>query len=304
MLLINDPDDAPHGPKVLAIGSFDGLHLGHQHLIAQAKLEARTHHVPLLLYTFDPPSKVFMRGEGFLSDLSEKLELLPGLGVDIALIVPFTTEFSKRSKDEFLGDLRQLEALRIYVGEDFRFGQGRSGGLEDLETVAPTVVLPLLEHAGGAVKSSRIRDLLRTGQVEEAAALLGRPYTARGIVVEGDKLGRTLGFPTANVHVADLKVLPLGVYAVQVRVGHQLHKGVANIGYRPTVSGKELRCEVFVFDFEDDLYGQELTLFFIAKVRDEMKFAGLEELKAQIGRDVGRARELLAESREQRAKER
>ena len=295
MLLINDPADAPHGPKVLAIGSFDGLHLGHQHLIAQAKLEARTHHVPLLLYTFDPPSKVFMRGEGFLSDLSEKLELLPGLGVDIALIVPFTAQFSQRSKDEFLGDLRQLEALRIYVGEDFRFGQGRLGGLQDLETVAPTVVLPLLEHAGGPVKSSRIRDLLRSGQVEEATALLGRPYTARGIVVEGDKLGRTLGFPTANVHVADLKVLPLGVYAVQVRLGHQLHRGVANIGYRPTVSGKELRCEVFVFDFDGDLYGQELTLFFIAKVRDEMKFAGLEELKVQIARDVGMARKLLVE---------
>lgn len=294
MLLINDPDDAPHGPKVLAIGSFDGLHLGHQHLITQAKQAARTHHFPLLLYTFDPPSKVFMRGEGFLSDLSEKLELLPSLGVDIALIVPFNTEFSKRSKDEFLGDLKQLEALRIYVGEDFRFGQGRAGGLEDLETVAPTVVLPLLEHSGGAVKSSRIRDLLRAGQVDQAAHLLGRPYTARGIVVEGNKLGRTLGFPTANLQMADLKVLPMGVYAVEVGLENQTHQGVANIGYRPTVGGKELRCEVFVFDFEGDLYGKELTLWFIAKVRDEMKFAGLDELKAQIARDAQDAKKLMS----------
>jgi riboflavin kinase/FMN adenylyltransferase len=293
MLLINDPEDAPHGPKVLAIGSFDGLHLGHQHLIAGAKLEARTLHLPLLLYTFDPPSKVFMRGEGFLTDLSEKLELLPGLGVDIALIVPFNTAFSQRSKDEFLDDLKRLEAQRIHVGQDFRFGQGRAGGPKDLQTVAPLAVLPLLEHAGGAVKSSRIRELLRAGNVAQAAELLGRPYAARGIVVEGDKLGRTLGFPTANVQVAELKVLPMGVYAVKVRMDQGLYSGVANIGHRPTVSGKELRCEVFVFGFEGDLYGQELTLCFIAKVRDEKKFAGLDQLKAQIASDVETARSIL-----------
>jgi riboflavin kinase/FMN adenylyltransferase len=294
MLLINDPGDAPHGPKVLAIGSFDGLHLGHQHLIARAKLEAQSQHLPLLLYTFDPPSKVFMRGEGFLSDLSEKLELLPALGVDIALIVSFNTEFSRRSKDEFLSDLKLLQALCIYVGEDFRFGQGRAGGLEDLKTIAPTIVLPLIEHAGGPVKSSRIRELLRGGLVDQAADLLGRPYTARGIVVEGNKLGRTLGFPTANVQVAELKLLPMGVYAVQVRLENQMHGGVANIGYRPTVDGRELRCEVFVFDFDGDLYGKELTLYFAAKVRDEMRFANLEALKAQIAMDAAKARELLA----------
>ncbi|GEM85144.1 MAG: riboflavin biosynthesis protein [Meiothermus sp.] len=293
MLLINDPSDAPAGPKVVAIGSFDGLHLGHQHLIHQAQQEAKNQHIPLLVYTFDPPSKVFMKGEGFLTDLSEKLELLRGLGVEIALIVPFTEAFSKRSKDDFLGDLRSLEAQRIFVGADFRFGQGRAGSLEDLNTVAPTQILPLLELSGGPVKSSRIRDLLREGEVDEAKLLLGRVYTARGIVQEGDKLGRRLGFPTANIEVAPLKILPMGVFAVRVQTPQGRFGGMANVGYRPTVSGQVLRFEVHLFGFTGDLYGQELSVEFLTKLRGEKKFESLEALKAQLAQDAEAARKVL-----------
>ena len=293
MLLTNDPSDAPAGPKVVAVGSFDGLHLGHQHLIHQAQQEAKNLHVPLLVYTFDPPSKVFMRGEGFLTDLTEKLELLRGLGVEIALIVPFTEAFAQRSKDEFLGDLRTLEAQRIYVGADFRFGQGRAGGLEDLRAVAPTRILPLLELGGGPVKSSRIRDLLRKGEVDEAKLLLGRAYTARGIVREGDQLGRRLGFPTANLEVAPLKILPLGVFAVRVQTAQGVFGGMANVGYRPTLAGQTLRFEVHLFGFVGDLYGQELTVEFLTRLRGEMKFASLEALKAQLAKDAETARRLL-----------
>lgn len=298
MLLINDPSDAPAGPKVIAIGSFDGLHLGHQHLIGLAQAAARARHLPLLLYTFDPPSKVFIKGEGFLSDLTEKIEVLRGLGIELALIVPFNEAFSRRSKDDFLGDLRGLEAVQIFVGEDFRFGQGRSGSLEDLNSVAPTQILPLLELGGSPVKSSRIRELLREGAVGEAARLLGRPYGARGIVREGDKLGRQLGFPTANLEVASHKILPMGVYAVRVNGPQGRFAGVANIGYRPTVNstsldGRTLRFEVHLFDFSGDLYGQELDVEFIAHIRGEKKFGGLEELKAQISTDAATARSIL-----------
>lgn len=293
MLLINDPSDAPAGPKVVAIGSFDGLHLGHQHLIHQAQQEAKNQHIPLLVYTFDPPSKVFMKGEGFLTDLSEKLELLRGLGVEIALIVPFTEAFSKRSKEDFLGDLRTLEARRIFVGADFRFGQGRAGSLEDLNTVAPTQILPLLELSGGPIKSSRIRDLLREGEVDEAKLLLGRAYTARGIVQEGDKLGRQLGFPTANIEVAPLKILPMGVFAVRVKTPQGRFGGMANVGYRPTVSGQVLRFEVHLFGFTGDLYGQELCVEFLTKLRGEKKFESLEDLKAQLVQDAEVARKVL-----------
>ncbi|WP_337868015.1 riboflavin biosynthesis protein RibF [Meiothermus sp.] len=293
MLLINDPSDAPAGPKVVAIGSFDGLHLGHQHLIHQAQQAANRLHIPLLVYTFDPPSKVFMKGEGFLTDLSEKLELLRGLGVEIALIVPFTEAFSRRSKDDFLGDLRTLEAQRIYVGADFRFGQGRAGGLEDLNAVAPTQILPLLELGGGPVKSSRIRDLLRVGEVDEVKLLLGRAYTAKGIVREGDQLGRQLGFPTANIEVAHLKILPMGVFAVRVQTPQGKFGGMANVGYRPTVSGHTLRFEVHLFGFVGDLYGQELSVEFLTKLRGEMKFESLEALKAQLAQDAETARRVL-----------
>ncbi len=293
MLLINDPSDAPAGPKVVAVGSFDGLHLGHQHLIHQAQLEAKSQHIPLLVYTFDPPSKVFMKGEGFLTDLSEKLELLQGLGVEIALVVPFTEAFSRRSKDDFLGDLRTLEAQRIYVGADFRFGQGRAGSLEDLNTVAPTQILPLLELNGGPVKSSRIRDLLREGEVDEAKLLLGRAYMARGIVQEGDKLGRQLGFPTANIEVAPHKILPLGVFVVRVQAPQGRFGGMANVGYRPTVSGQALRFEVHLFGFAGDLYGQELDVEFLTRLRGEMKFDNLEALKAQLAQDALAARRVL-----------
>lgn len=293
MLLINDPSDAPAGHKVVAIGSFDGLHLGHQHLLHQAQQEARSRHLPLLVYTFDPPSKVFMKGEGFLTDLAEKVELLRGLGVEIGLIVPFTEAFSKRSKDEFLGDLRALEAQLIYVGEDFRFGQGRAGGLEDLNHVAPTQIIPLLELGGSPVKSSRIRDLLRLGQVEEAKRLLGRPYAARGIVQEGDKLGRQLSFPTANIEVAPLKILPMGVFAVRVQSLHGSYGGMGYVGYRPALAGKTLRFEVNLFDFSDDLYGEELDVEFLVKLRGDMSFESLEALKAQLAKDAIEARKAL-----------
>lgn len=293
MLLINDPADAPPGPKVVAVGSFDGLHLGHQHLLRQALQEAKAMHMPLLVYTFDPPSKVFMKGEGFLTDLTEKTELLRNLGVEIALIVPFNETFAQRSKDDFLGDLRALEAKEIYVGEDFRFGQGRRGGLEDLQSVAPTKILPLLELYGSPVKSSRIRDLLKEGKVEEVQPLLGRPYAARGIVVEGDKLGRTLGYPTANLEVAPNKVLPLGVYAVRTRTAQGHYGGVANVGYRPSVDGRALRFEVHLFGFSGDLYGEDATVEFLKKIRDEKRFSSLEELKAQIEQDAEQARGYL-----------
>ncbi len=293
MLLINDPSDAPSGPKVVAVGSFDGLHLGHQHLIALAQQAAKRHHWPLLLYTFDPPSKVLMKGEGFLTDLAEKIDVLRGLGLEIALIVPFNEAFSRRIKDDFLGDLRLLEAGQIFVGEDFRFGQGRSGSLEDLGQVALTQIVPLLELEGSPVKSSRIRDLLREGKVDEAAQMLGRLYTARGIVTEGDKLGRTLGFPTANLEASPHKILPMGIYAVQVQTPQGMFGGMAYVGFRPTVAGQTLRFEVNLFDFSGDLYGQELDVFFIAKIRDDMKLAGLEELKTQLAKDEGAARAIL-----------
>ena len=289
-MLFSEVADVPKGPKVVAVGSFDGVHLGHQYLLRQALSEAKTLKAPLLVYTFDPPTKVFTRGEGFLMDLQEKVEALREVGVELILAVPFNEEFARRPPEAFLEDLRALQASRIYVGEDFRFGQGRAGGPEALERVAPTRVVPLLSLGGEAVKSSRIRALLREGRVEEARHLLGRLYGAYGVVVEGDRMGRRLGFPTANLAVHPLKVLPPGVFAVEAEGAFGRYKGVANVGTRPTLGGEERRFEVHLLGFAGELYGEEVRVRFLKRLREERRFPSLEALRAQIAEDVAEAR--------------
>ena len=289
-MLFSEVADVPKGPKVVAVGSFDGVHLGHQYLLRQALSEAKTLKAPLLVYTFDPPTKVFTRGEGFLMDLQEKVEALREVGVELILAVPFNEEFARRPPEAFLEDLRALQASRIYVGEDFRFGQGRAGGPEALERVAPTRVVPLLSLGGEAVKSSRIRALLKEGKVEEARHLLGRLYGAYGVVVEGDRMGRRLGFPTANLAVHPLKVLPPGVFAVEAEGAFGRYKGVANVGTRPTLGGEERRLEVHLLGFAGELYGEEVRVRFLKRLREERRFPSLEALRAQIAEDVEAAR--------------
>ncbi|WP_457630046.1 riboflavin biosynthesis protein RibF [Oceanithermus sp.] len=284
------PSDVPAGPKVVAIGSFDGVHLGHRHLLARARRLAQENGLPLLVYTFDPPTKVFVRGVGMLSTLTEKLELLEEEGVDVTLAVPFDEDFAARDKEEFLDDLRRIGAARIVVGADFGFGRGRGGGPADLELVAPTLVVPLLELAGEPVKSTRIRELLDRGDVEAARHLLGRPYSARGLVIRGDGIGAELGFPTANVEPAPNKVLPRGVFACEATGPKGRFPAVVNVGVRPTVGGNELRFEAHLLGFSGDLYGHELKVTFLKKLRDEKQFSSREELRRQIGRDLEEAR--------------
>ncbi|WP_309571093.1 riboflavin biosynthesis protein RibF [Deinococcus sp.] len=297
------PAQRPDTATVVAVGSFDGVHLGHQALIAQLKAKSRQHRVPSVVYTFDPPTRVLTQGVEFLSTVPEKLELLARYGVDEAVVASFTPEFASRPKEAFLDDLRTLRPQTIVVGEDFHFGRGRAGGVDDLRTVAPEVVtLPMHQLGGEDIKSTRIREYLKVGDVDGAGRLLGRHYDAQGVVVQGDRLGRTIGFPTANISVPDGKALPLGVFAVVVIGDPSLPEdgrwhGVANVGFRPTVNGTTRRFEVNVFDFGGDLYGRELQIKFFAHLRGEQKFAGLDELKAQIARDAQAARDALADVR-------
>ena len=293
MIISASPEDVPSGPKVAAIGSFDGVHLGHQHLLAHARRLAREAGLPLLVYTFDPPTKVFVRGVGMLSTLSEKLELLKGLGVDVVLAVPFNNNFASRSKEEFLGDLRRVGATQIVVGQDFGFGRGRSGLPADLNEVACTSVVPLLELEGEPVKSTRIRELLQKGDVESARHLLGRHYSARGLVARGDGVGSLLGFPTANIEPATNKVLPRGVFAARAGAASGDYPAVVNVGTRPTVGGQDLRFEAHLIGYHGDLYGHEIEVAFLKKLRDEKRFSGLEDLRRQIAEDTLLARDFF-----------
>lgn len=288
------PDQRPDTETVVAVGSFDGVHLGHQALLARLLERARHYHVPSVVYTFDPPTRVLTQGVEFLSTLPEKLELLSRYGVDEVIAVPFTAEFAARPKEAFLGDLRTLRPRALVVGEDFHFGQGRAGGIRDLRGVSSDVVaLPMHSLAGEDIKSTRIREMLSAGDVEGAARFLGRHYEAQGVVVRGDQLGRTISYPTANVRVPAGKALPLGVFAAMTTFGEERHPGMANVGYRPTVGGLELRFEVHLFDVDADLYGREVGVKFWTFLRGEARFSGLEELKAQLARDAQAARERL-----------
>lgn len=292
------PGQRPDTATVVAVGSFDGVHLGHQALIAQLKAKAREHRVPSVVYTFDPPTRVLTQGVEFLSTLPEKLDLLARYGVDETIAAAFTPEFASRPKEAFLDDLRLLRPRAIVVGEDFHFGRGRAGSAADLREVAPeVVVVPIHGLSGEDIKSTRVREYLKSGDVDGARRLLGRHYDAQGVVVQGDRLGRTIGWPTANIRVPDGKALPLGVFAVVAVGDHGRWHGMANVGFRPTVNGTDRRFEVHLFDFSGDLYGQELQVKFFTHLRGEQKFSGLDELKAQIARDAQAARDALKDVR-------
>jgi riboflavin kinase / FMN adenylyltransferase len=295
MLVYQNPLDRPHTASILAIGSFDGLHLGHQALLARQKSLALEYHVPSVVYTFDQPTRVLLEGSKYLYTLAEKLKILEHYGVDEVVTVPFTVQFSQRSKEAFLEDLRVLEPRAIVVGNDFRFGQQRTGGLEDLRQITPELIaLEQLEFSGEVVKASKIRGLLELGDVKTAMDFLGRPFSARGVVVTGKQLGRTIGFPTANIAVSNGKILPPGVFAVHLETPDGMVRGgMANVGTRPTVNGMTESLEVFVFDFSGDLYGLEVRVDFLVRLREEQKFAGLDALKAQLELDKTTARGLL-----------
>ncbi len=292
------PGQRPDTATVVAVGSFDGVHLGHQALIAQLKAKAREHRVPSVVYTFDPPTRVLTQGVEFLSTLPEKLDLLARYGVDETIAAAFTPEFASRPKEAFLDDLRLLRPHAIVVGEDFHFGRGRAGSAADLREVAPeVVVVPIHGLSGEDIKSTRVREYLKSGDVDGARRLLGRHYDAQGVVVQGDQLGRTIGWPTANIRVPDGKALPLGVFAVVAVGDHGRWHGMANVGFRPTVNGTDRRFEVHLFDYSGDLYGQELQIKFFTHLRGEQKFSGLDELKAQIARDAQAAHDALKDVR-------
>jgi riboflavin kinase/FMN adenylyltransferase len=295
--------------SVVAIGNFDGVHKGHQIVIGRAAETARGLGARLSVLTFEPhPYHVFHpEAPPFrLTPFRAKTHHIAALGVDLLFVLPFDLNFSEVSADDFVRTLivESLAARHAVVGYDFHFGHQRGGTPEVLRKLGQrwgfgvTVVAPL-EAAGGTVYSStRIRQHLTAGEVREAAQLLGRPFEIEGRVEMGDRRGRTIGFPTANLRLADYLRPAGGVYAVRVQIEGETpprwRDGVANLGTRPTVGGTDLRLEAHLFDFEDDLYGKHLRVALIEHLRPERKFSGLGELKAQIAADAEQARTILA----------
>jgi riboflavin kinase / FMN adenylyltransferase len=287
----------------IALGNFDGVHLGHAHVLRAAH-SARPD-AKLAVLTFEPHPREHFRPDDppFRLTLSaERAALLAGLGVRLVYEMPFDAAFSLITAEEFVADVLHagLGARHLVCGPDFAFGHRRGGNAGFLADRAEALGIGMttatvLADEGGPISSSRIRRALQDGYPERATALLGRPWAILGPVTHGDKRGRTIGFPTANIPLGRHLEPARGVYAVTVRLPDgAVHRGVANIGRRPTVNaGPESRLEVFLFDFSGDLYGAELAVSLHAFLRGEQRFAGIEALRAQIAADAAEARKLL-----------
>lgn len=282
MKVTRSPGELGEGPRAVALGTFDGVHLGHRRVIETA---LDTGPEPTVV-TFDPhPRTALGNRVELLSTLERRLELIGELGVEAALVVDFTLDLARLEPEEFADQvLRPIGTRTIVAGADFRFGRGRKGDLDLLAGLGFDVKpVPLLE----GVSSSGIRELIRAGDVWGAAELLGRPVEVEGIVVSGDARGGTLGFPTANLDVRpDLLVPANGIYA-GATIGH---RAAVSIGTNPHYGGHERRVEAYLLDFSGDLYGQRLVVQLWERLRDEQAFASEEELIEQIGRDVEAAR--------------
>lgn len=290
------------GPSVVVIGNFDGVHLGHQAVLRQARALADARGLRCVVLTFDPhPSEVLGRGAPpLLTTLARRIELLRQHGATDVAVEPFTIELSSWSPERFVQELLadRLGSRVVVVGSNFRFGSKRAGDFDTLTTMGASCGFEAVaaEIAGddeGPFSSTRVRDAIAAGEVERASRVLGRPHALSGVVEHGDARGRTIGFPTANLGGVAEMLPSHGVYAVRVVRGGETHGGVMNVGVRPTVDGLSLRIEAHLFDFDADLYGATLRVDLVARLRGEQKFSGVGELKAQIAKDAEAARKAL-----------
>ena len=295
----------PRGAAV-AIGNFDGVHLGHQALIRAAAACAQSSGAERLVLTFDPHPREFLDPAGApprLMRVTEKCLALARLGVERLVVMRFDERLRQLSAQDFVTRVL-IDALRVrhvVVGEGFRFGRDRAGTVASLRSAAAAadfevLTVPSVELEGERVSSTRVRAALASGDLVTAGRLLGGRYALCGRVVAGARLGRTLGFATANMRLHRARLPLEGIFAVQVRgvAGREYCDGVASLGTRPTVDGQEPLLEAHLFDFSGDLYGRRLSVEFVAKLRDEERFASLEALTEQMHRDAARAREILA----------
>ena len=316
MNVLNDIDELAHlaGPLHLAIGVFDGVHCGHQAVVRAARQASGDHSESgqVVVVTFDPHPVSVLNPEHaprLLTSHRHKMALLAAYGIEHVLVIRFDADFCRLSGEEFVRRLHAASSpLRtICVGKEWTFGHRRSGNVELLRRMGDdmgfsVIGVPTIRVGGATASSTAIREAVERGDFQLAAAMLGRPYTVLGTVVEGRKLGRKIGFPTANLRVHNEQLPPSGVYAVTIAIAGREGKnrdeiaGVANLGKRPTVeSGADVRrqLEVHLFDFDEDLYGRDLEIRFVRFLRGEQKFDGIEALKTQIDCDAKAARQAL-----------
>ncbi len=298
----------PFKKAVITIGNFDGVHIGHQALFHEIIEKADAIGGTSIAMTFEPhPIRVLKKNSHppLITLYEQKVELIAKSGIDILICVPFTREFAALSAREFVEDIlvRQIGMTIIVVGEDYGFGKNREGNIDHLRTFAELFDFGVIladwiqesKRSSGRISSTKIRELVISGHLAEVPKLLGRYYQIRGVVATGrNRGGRLLGFPTANINLHDELCPKTGVYAVTVEFNNNNYKGVANIGYSPTFDDHVFTVEVHILDFDKNIYGQKIRVNFISHIRDEIKFANINELSEQIRRDIEKAKQVLS----------
>ncbi len=287
----------------VALGNFDGVHLGHREIVKRTVEKAGETKAEAVVYTFDPHPRVVLNKAPELPRITthmERAEILEALGVDVLILAEFTERFAAQSPEDFVRNIlvEELGARNLFVGFNYRFGKDRAGSAETLKKMGPEFdfnvhVIPPVKVGGERVSSSRIRDHLLKGEIREANILLGREFAMEGRVIHGHHRGKKLGFPTANIKPEPKLLPPPGVYAAFCRVGGVKRPAVMNIGYNPTFKNRKVSFEVHILDFYDDLYGETVKAYLVERLRPEMTFSGIEELKDQIEGDIARCRGLL-----------
>ena len=311
MELITDLNDitTPYQNAVVTIGNFDGVHKGHQAILHQVIEKAEAINGTSVAITFEPHPLKVLSDEGappLITLYEQKVELIEQTGIDVLICTPFTQSFAALSAESFIEDIliHKIGMKAIIIGKDYKFGKDRRGSVDFLREYAKAYSIevvvagwiPVSAQIPDRISSTRVREIVMEGRVEEARHLLGRYYQIRGEVVTGrQRGGPMLGFPTANIKLVDELCPKMGVYAVTVEWKKKKYKGVANIGYAPTFDDHLFTVEVHLFDFKDDIYGETIKVNFIKRIRDEKRFSGIDELSAQISQDIESARRILAD---------
>ena len=286
---------------VLTIGNYDGLHLGHRRIIGRIQEKARDLNGTSMLMTFHPHPLTILRPDkciGLITPLHVKKRLIEEAGIDVLIIIPFTDDFRHITPEAFVDNLlvKKLGIKGLIVGYDFKFGKEGKGNIEYLAPLSTEYGFFIESQGaitldGEKVGSNRIRKMIQEGDVGKAALHLGRPYMIEGTVVKGEGRGRTIGFPTINLKTEFPLIPKRGVYITDVDVGGKRYPAVTNIGYNPTFDGQSLTIETYILDFSGDLYDRNIALYFLERVRDEVRFSSVDELKERIWKDVDTARE-------------
>lgn len=287
---------------IITIGNFDGVHLGHQRILQFLVKEAKKNDLFSLVLTFSPhPEKILGKSKiRMIQTLDQRLEAIKRFGIQFALVTPFNTQLSNLSSRDFIKKIliRTLKAKEVVAGENFHFGKNREGDVSTLCTLGARFGLrvheiPSVSINGRIVSSSLIRSLLLEGKIEEANTLLGKSYEIKGKVKKGKARGKTLGFPTANIE-SENEIIPLGVFISEVQINSKTYPSITNAGYRPTFGKDVMEVESYIINFNKNLYGKEITISLIKKIRDEIKFKKSEDLSSQLAKDLEQAKKYFS----------